>query len=97
MIIRNNMKDAIQQRLESPASLTLQDGSNFRDYSEKDLFHASHIFMTILMDFVYSQNIQLPQEDKLILAENVGKTLRKLIKDSSGLDMHDIVKKVLEI
>jgi hypothetical protein len=87
------MKENIQVGAEYLANLCLEQEQKFQDYSDKDLENATIIFSHILIDIIWRTNQDMFQEGRGKLAEATGMAIRELIRSSTGLDMHEVVKK----
>ena len=74
------------------ADKCLGDAGNYRNYSDEDLFNATEIFSTVLLDKIFTENGKLSKPKLEELAETTGKAIRALIKACTGKDMHRIVK-----
>lgn len=74
------------------ADKCLGDSGNYRNYSDEDLFNATEIFITVLMDKIFTENGKLSQKKMEELAETTGKAVRELIRACTGKDMHKIVE-----
>lgn len=65
---------------------------NKPNYSNRDFMNCLIIFQTALMDKMYDNqdydNISL--EDRILMANQCGLDLRKLIHTYTGLDTHDV-------
>ena len=86
------MKQKIQINADNLATLCLENGETYHNYSDEDLLNATLIFSHFFMDKIYSENQHLSKDKKLELAETGGKAIRELIKTSCGKDMHEVTK-----
>lgn len=86
------MKEELQNKVKLLAFDCLSNYDTHREYSDKDLENATIVFMHFFMDVMYTQNKHLGEKAMLLLAETTGKAIRELILQSTGKDMHDIVK-----
>jgi len=90
------MKENIQQLAEELSILCLENSQYYCNYSDEDLFNATEIFMHVLMDKLYSKNMDMPLGELEVLAEKAGSSLRKLILVNTGKDMHKVVEKLIK-
>ena len=89
--IEKNIKKQTQVLLENLSDFCLEDSENYREYTDKDLYNATRIFMYILMDKIYTAN-KLGKEEKEEFVHTIGKELRAFIIKTTGKDMHKIAK-----
>lgn len=87
-----DIKETRQKSAEYLANTCLLNAEEYHNYSNKDLGNASIIFTHFLIDKIWEKNQELPQGKREELAEKTGKAIRQLIQETTGLDMHDIVK-----
>lgn len=82
----------MKQQLESIANELLQKEGVKPNYSNRDFMNAVIIFQTALMDKMYDlqENEQIDSENRLLMANDCGQKLRKLIHTYTGLDTHKI-------
>ena len=69
-----------------------EDGSEKPNYSNRDFLNTIFIFQTALMDKLFDNQEydNMDIEDRMNMATQCGKDLRKLIHTFTGLDTHKI-------
>jgi hypothetical protein len=91
------MKKLIQSQLDSLSTTILLDSARYHEYTDQDMFNATHIFMNIFLAKAYQYNRdRLSQEAVEDLARDAGQGLREYILKYTGKDMHKVTKELLE-
>jgi hypothetical protein len=62
-------------------------------FDEEDLTHATKIFMAALMNVMFGNRGKKDLTQMIGLAEHVGGSVREIIKQACGVDMHEAIKK----
>ena len=64
------------------------------NFPKESLRAASKIFMAVLMDKIFELQTEekISMEDRMKMAEQAGKDIRKLIKTYTDIDSHDFYK-----
>ena len=84
----------MKEKIEKLSDEMLKTSGVYREYSEKDLFNASFIFMEVFLAKIFDANKEeLNQKQMEKLAINAGKSFRQTVKLFTKIDMHDIFKK----
>ena len=91
------MKENIQQSLDYLADVCLEEAGNYEQYTDKDLFNATEIFMHIFVakTFEYQKN-KVSQKQLIKLASEAGKSIRQTILLATGKYMPKVVKELLK-
>jgi len=65
------------------------------NYTEDGFRSAVKIFTSAMMDkmYDYQEEKQIKMEDRMILVEQLGKHIHELVKESTGIDMHEYYEK----
>ncbi len=87
---------AYKDELEKIASDLLSQNANAKhneakpNYSNRDFLNATIIFQTALMDKMYDKQEydKMELKDRILMAENCGLSLHKLIHTFTGLNTH---------
>ena len=66
-------------------------------YNKFDMFYASNIFMSVLMDKMWElQNFdKMSTNDRLNMAQKAGEELRKFIKTYANIDMYQLADELI--
>jgi hypothetical protein len=86
------MKKQQQKLLKELSDIFLLDSGNYRKFTTNNLFDATFIFSSVLFDKIYTHKMYLSDKEIIILVEKIGKDIRNLIIEATGLDMHEVVK-----
>jgi deoxyadenosine/deoxycytidine kinase len=78
--------------LKEVASGMLETAEIKPNFSNNALLDATLIFQTVFMDKFYDKYKDYTLENQEYFANKAGKELRKLIKDFTGLDTHELTK-----
>ncbi len=72
----------------------LEEAGEKPNYSNKAFRAATKIFMSCLMDKMYSLQLEedIDEEDKIKMVQKAGEDLRNFIKTYTNLDTHDFYK-----
>jgi hypothetical protein len=88
------MKEELQTSCDYLASRCLESSGEHQKYTNYDLYNASLIFSHFLLDIIFTENQNLPKDKLEELATTTGEAIRELIRSSTGIDMHELVKKL---
>ena len=75
------------------ADRCLEAAETYHAYSDKDLENATIIFSHFLMDVMWRTNQHLSIEKRGELAKTTGTAIRELIRATTSLDMHEVVRR----
>lgn len=69
------------------------DEDQYQHYTDTDLLNACTIFSHVLLDVMYTENVNhLAKEELEYLAQTTGKAIRELVRASTDKDMHEVAK-----
>ena len=82
--------EKIKEQLENISNHLLETAEVKPNFSNRDFMNSVIVFHSAIMDKMYSmqESENMDQEDRLIMAENCGLELQKLIFTYTGLDTH---------
>ena len=89
MSVNKTMKSRVQKVLQEFKTIC-QAGIDYQGYTETDMYNASYVFMHFLLDLSYTKNKNKSLEEKIKIATKSGRGIRKLILESTGIDMHKV-------
>lgn len=81
-----------QQALEALANISLLDAENYKEFTPKDLEHATLIFTSVFTPLMYDNHKRLGEEKCSQLATEFGNNIRQTVKLATGYDLAEIVK-----
>ncbi len=85
-------KKQIQVSAEKLANTCLENAEVHHGYSDCDLLNAVLIFSHFLLDVFYTENQHISKKKEEDLAETIGRSIRELVRVSTGKDTHVLLK-----
>jgi len=85
----------IKTAINNLAGLCLENSGEKTDYCDEDLSDAVLIFMEVFSNKMYDHlKDQATQEGLSELFKTTGSVLRSMIRESTGVDLHDVYKDI---
>ena len=82
----------MNKKIEKLANEMLEKSGTYRKYSDIDLANATFIFIEIMLAKTWEKHRnKVNKEGMMMLAEELGKSIRQTIKLYTGVDMYEVV------
>lgn len=82
----------MNKEIERLANKMLENSGIYRKYSDMDLANATFIFTEVIMAKTWDKHAKkINEEGMIMLAKELGKSLRQTIKLYTGIDMHEVI------